>query len=86
MDIYFDSVKLQKGLVYINIIIICFKTTEDRHKHINEVLRHLMKAGVTFKLMKFHSCSRRPNYLSLVIASRTLRVTREKTKGVDSLQ
>lgn len=55
IDAIFASVNWQNALQYIDDFIDSSKTSQDRLKHICEVLRFLMKADVTIKLKRVTS-------------------------------
>lgn len=53
-DLIFASAKWQCAIIYTDKVIISPKSLEEHVKHIEEILRLLMAAGMTLKLKKCH--------------------------------
>lgn len=86
INITVASVKRQHALVYIDDNTIFSKTREALLKHVDELLRLLLKAGVTIKLKKSHFYCKGVDYLGHVVAPGKLLVARKISKTVEALQ
>lgn len=86
MDIIPASVKWQHALVYLDDIHILSKTLEVHLKHIDEVLRLLMKAGVTIKLKKCPFNGKTIDYSGHVTVPGKQQKARKTTEALETLQ
>lgn len=78
MDIILAAVKCQKALVYLDNVVIFFRSPEGHLQHVESVLQILKMAGITLKLKKFFFFLDAVDYLGHVIKPERLHIATKK--------
>lgn len=84
INVVLASVELQHATVYVGNIVIFLKTSEDHERYIGEVLRLLIKTGVTIRLKKWHFYSRDIYYLGHLTSLWKLQMAQKTAKSAEA--
>jgi len=86
MDIILAGVKWQICLVYLDDVIVFSRSPEEHLQHLDEVLTHLEKAGVTLKAAKCHLFHEEVEYLGHVIRLGRVHVLEKNLRALRGLR
>lgn len=86
MDVIVAPVRWQTALVYLDDIVIFFRTLEEHITHVRQVLSLLQNAGVTLKVKKCRFITNTIGYLGHVIRPRRLKLASHATIAIKQLQ